>query len=219
MRRAIELMGDSEPRGGRTWRRDDLCRHQCPGLRPRPLRDAQAARRPGTARGAVAQPHRRTQHPGPSGALRRHPQARRADGSGDRQEDRGACAMPMPHTGTTGWSRSPRGRGGVRPGQAVVVPGRTRPGAGLPGPGAWAGPGMLGGLVLPGDHPRPHRTARPRRRVVPAGRDGPAGPHARFHRALVAGRDEPDRPSHPQTEKTLQGTGHYACASQIPSLR
>jgi hypothetical protein len=23
-RRAIELMGDSEPRGGRTWRRDDL---------------------------------------------------------------------------------------------------------------------------------------------------------------------------------------------------
>jgi len=24
MRRAIELMGDSEPRGGRTWRRDDL---------------------------------------------------------------------------------------------------------------------------------------------------------------------------------------------------
>ena len=23
MRRAIELMGDSEPRGGRTWRRDD----------------------------------------------------------------------------------------------------------------------------------------------------------------------------------------------------
>jgi hypothetical protein len=24
MRRAIELMGDSEPRGGRTWRRNDL---------------------------------------------------------------------------------------------------------------------------------------------------------------------------------------------------
>jgi hypothetical protein len=24
MRRAIELMGDSEPRGGRTWRQDDL---------------------------------------------------------------------------------------------------------------------------------------------------------------------------------------------------
>jgi len=24
MRRAIELMGDSAPRGGRTWRRDDL---------------------------------------------------------------------------------------------------------------------------------------------------------------------------------------------------
>jgi hypothetical protein len=24
MRRAIEFMGDSEPRGGRTWRQDDL---------------------------------------------------------------------------------------------------------------------------------------------------------------------------------------------------